>query len=154
MASLIHFARRARGRPRTLLTMTACGLYMWRVMARCFCTSLNLDERMVVTGSPARPRPLLQRGVQLGEGHGHGVGAQGVEHVDVDGRLDHADLQARQVFSLGDGLLLLVTLRNPAPSRPGPPRFLALSLSSSFLPKGPSVTASASCGEANRKGKS
>ena len=47
---------------------------------------------------------LLQRGVQLGEGHGHGVGAQGVEHVDVDGRLDHADLQARQVFSLGDGL--------------------------------------------------
>lgn len=49
-----------------LLTMTACGLYMWRVMARCFCTSLNLDERMVVTGFPVRPRPFAQRGVQLG----------------------------------------------------------------------------------------
>ena len=51
MASLIHFCS-AGERPSQnfLLTMTACGLYMWRVMARCFCTSLNLDERMVVTG--------------------------------------------------------------------------------------------------------
>ena len=33
-----------------LLTITAWGLYMWRVTVRYFCTSANFDDRMVENG--------------------------------------------------------------------------------------------------------
>ncbi len=47
-------------------------------------------------------RLLLHGRVQLGEGHGRGVGAERVEAVDEQLVLDHADLEAGEVFGLVD----------------------------------------------------
>ncbi|MNV43118.1 hypothetical protein D3C71_1348240 [compost metagenome] len=46
---------------------------------------------------------LFHGGVQLGERHGRGVGAQRVEGVEEQGALDHAQLQACQIIGRIDG---------------------------------------------------
>ncbi|MNX97232.1 hypothetical protein D3C86_1295880 [compost metagenome] len=47
----------------------------------------------------------FQRAVQLGERHGHRVGLECLERVQEHRVGNDADLQARQVFRLGDGVL-------------------------------------------------
>ncbi|MCY1360200.1 hypothetical protein D9M69_468160 [compost metagenome] len=47
----------------------------------------------------------LQRGEHLAEGHGHGIGAEGLERIQEDVVLHHAQLHAFEVLGLGDRLL-------------------------------------------------
>ena len=49
----------------------------------------------------------FQRREQLGEGQGNGIGAQGLEAVQEDVVLHHAQLHVLQIFQLGDGALVV-----------------------------------------------
>jgi hypothetical protein len=55
----------------------------------------------------------FQRREQLGERQRHGIGAQGLEAVEEDIVLHHAQLHVCQVFQLGDGALVVGQIAKP-----------------------------------------
>ncbi|EGE60738.1 hypothetical protein RHECNPAF_13600124 [Rhizobium etli CNPAF512] len=49
----------------------------------------------------------LERGIELGVGEGYCIGAEAVEELDRDRRLDRANLQALDILEFGDGMTVV-----------------------------------------------
>ncbi|MOA27447.1 hypothetical protein D3C78_1483280 [compost metagenome] len=80
---------------------------------------------------------LLKAGVDLGERHRHGVGAQDGEGFQVDRRLDDADLQALHVFKFGHRVLAVGQVTETQVPITQPYQPLAVQLRRQFLPDRP-----------------